>query len=163
MAILASYRVPYWRAFSLVVPLFLIGVIAAAIWAVNWGSVVLLAIAIIGLERFTFRTMYEVNLGAGGLHGRALIKSWNIPLEQIADVIPGWRRSFWRSNPNVYVITRTSGPQLFIWCAKGLHEFLTAIGSLEPRLEPREEDGQSRAERSRGPSGFVSHLADRPD
>lgn len=94
VTMLASYRVPYWRAFAVAVPLLLIGVIAAAIWVANWGSVVLLAIAIIGLERFTFRTMYRVDFDEGGIHGRTLIKSWNIPLKQVIDVVPGWRRSF---------------------------------------------------------------------
>jgi hypothetical protein len=158
MTQLASYRVPYWAAFAWTLSLLALALLAVALWENDWASLFLVAFVAFCLESFLHRTLYSLEIDAESIHGRSLLKHWELPLGEIEALVPGWRRPLWRRNSNMYIVKRRRGPRLLIWCGKGLHDFLTVVGTVEPRLQPSIEDDVSRAERSRGHSGFVQHV-----
>jgi hypothetical protein len=154
----ASYRVPYWWLFGGTFEVLLVGFIVLSIWIGSWGLLVFwLLFGAFTFDRFEYRTLYRLDLVDDLLVGRSVVRRWTIPTADVTKITPGWRRAWWRRNRNVYFMTRTRGRPLYIWCGKGLFEFLTAIGSVQPELSPRPEDGQSRVERSKGKSGFTVH------
>jgi len=128
--------------------------IVAAAWVANLGSIVLIVVGVLGIERFCFRTLYRVRLDGHELQGRALLRNWVVPLSEIDVLLPGWRQSWWKANAHFYIVRRRSGRQLCIWCGKGLLDFLEVLGSVEPGLSLRDDDAPSKTERSRGRSGF---------
>lgn len=104
--------------------------------------------------RFQYLTIFQLELDDAVIRGRSVLKAWTLQLSEVEAIVPGWRTSWWRADHNRYVVKRATGGDLFIWCGKGLTEFLKYVGSVEPRLGPKDEDGASRVERARGRSGF---------
>lgn len=154
----ASWRVPYWWVFVGTFDVLFIGFVTLSIWSgAPVAVVVWLVFGAFTFDRFEYRTLYRLELEDDVLVCRSAVKRWRIPLSEVKSVIPGWRQPWWKKNGNVYVLSKNTGRPLYIWCGKGLFDFLTAIGSVEPDLMPRPEDGQSRVERSRGKSGFIVH------
>ncbi len=111
------------------------------------------------VTRFEYYTLVRVELHGGAIRGRSVLKTWTIQLPEIDALVPAWRTSWWRADHNRYLVRRSDQRDLFIWCGKGLIDFLKCVGELDPRLAPSEHDETSRVERGRGRSGFT---ADRP-
>ena len=169
MALSASFRVPYWPFFATTAALTPLGLVLACLWlderarltTTGTGIAVvvvqLLLLVIVSawvVGRFQYLTLFRLELDDGVINGRSVLKAWCLPLSEVEAIVPGWRTSWLRSDHNRYVVRRATGGDLFIWCGKGLTEFLRCVGSVQPRLAPNEEDGTSRVERARGRSGF---------
>ena len=108
--------------------------------------------------RFQCLTLYRLELDGDVIRARSVLKAWNIQLSDIEGITPGWHKPWWTADHNRYVIEREECVDLFIWCGKGLIDFLECVGTVDPRLVPKQEDGTSRVERARGKSGFAGML-----
>lgn len=150
-----SFRVPYWTAFAFVTVTLGVGFIGLSIWA---GPPVWRVLGVVlglwFLERFTHRTVYRVELVGPELRARSMLRTWCVSLAEVRAITPGWALPWWRANRNHYVLLHQGGPRLFVWCGKGLAEFLACVAAVEPRLAQADADGVSRTEHSRGRTGF---------
>ena len=164
------FRVPHWPFFALTAALVPFGFVSACFWLDDMARLMTRAdaIALVVIQlillltagawlvyRFQYLTLYRLELDGDAIRGRSVLKVWNIQLSEIEAIIPGWRTSWWRADHNRYVVKRASDGDLFIWCGKGLIDFLKCVGVVDPRLAPNENDGTSRVERARGRSGFA--------
>ena len=169
MSATASFRVPYWPFFAATAALTPLGLVLASLWlddraklttSVDGIAVVVIQLVLLVtvsawvVGRFQYLTLFRLELDDGVIRGRSVLKAWSFQLSEVEAIVPGWRTLWWRADHNRYVVRRATGGNLFIWCGKGLIEFLRCVGTVEPRLGPKEEDGTSRVERSRGRSGF---------
>jgi hypothetical protein len=107
------------------------------------------------VARFLYLTLYRLELDRAAIRGRSVLKAWNIQLSDIEAVVPGWRTSWWRADHNRYVVKLRNRGDLFIWCGKGLIDFLRCVGDADERLAQSSEDDPNRVERRRGRSGFA--------
>ncbi len=169
----ATFRAPHWPLFALTGALAPLGFISVCVWLDDLagmnsssGSMVVEALQLLLLlvgaawivARFEYHTLFRVELDGCAIRGRSVIKTWSIQLSEIDAVVPAWRTSWWRADHNRYVVRRSGHRDLFIWCGKGLNDFLKCVGEVDPRLAPSEHDEMSRVENGRGRSGFARAL-----
>ncbi len=169
----ATFRAPHWPLFALTGVLAPLGFVTVCVWiddvagmnstsasmVVEVVQLLLLVAAwtwIVAI--FEYHTLFRVELHDRAIRGRSVFKTWTIQLSDIDAVVPGWRTSWWRADHNRYVVRRSTHEDLFIWCGKGLIDFLRCVGEVDPRLAPTENDPMSRVENGRGRSGFAGVL-----
>lgn len=165
----ATFRVPHWPLFALTAALAPVSFVSVCVWLddaagltsttaatalVVVQSLLLFTAAAWVVVRFQYLTLYRLELDGMVLRGRSVLKVWNIRLSDIEAVVPGWRASWWRADHSRYVVKRKNQGDLFIWCGKGLIDFLLCVGEADSRLGPNARDGTSRVETTRGRSGF---------
>ena len=172
MQLRASFRVPYWPAFAATATLAPLGVVLVALWIDGLAHLMVagpaLAVVVVQLVllvtagavvagRFEYLTLYRLDLDGLQVSGRSTLKSWDFSLSEVEAIVPGWTRPWWSADHNRYVVELAGGGRLFVWSGKGLRAFLDCVAACEPRLRITEEH-RSRAERSRGRSGFRSGI-----
>lgn len=165
-----TFRAPHWPLFALTGALVPLGFVSVCFWIDDIagmnstsGSIaveavqltLLLAGAAWIVARFEYYTLFRLELDGRAIRGRSVLKTWTIQLSEIDSLAPGWRTSWWRADHNRYVLRRSTHGDLFIWCGKGLTDFLRCVGEVDPRLAPNENDRTSRVENGRGRSGFA--------
>jgi hypothetical protein len=103
---------------------------------------------------WSWRVVVAVELRGQCLHLRSPIVSRTDTLDNLAAVVPGWKRPWYRRNGNWYILRRTEGNHLYLWGGKGVYEFLTALGGQRPELQIDEACRSKRFEKSIGKTGF---------
>ena len=167
----ATYRAPHWPLFAFTAALAPIVFVSVCAWlddavgltATTTAGTALVVVQLLLLgtagawvgARFLYLTLYRLELDRTAIRGRSVLKPWNIQLSDIEAVVPGWRTSWWRADHNRYVVKLRNRDDLFIWCGKGLIDFLRCVGEADDRLAQTSGDDPNRVERGRGRSGFA--------
>jgi hypothetical protein len=167
----ATFRAPHWPLFAFTAALAPVVFLTVCAWlddavgltatSAAGSALVVVQLLLLGtagawvVARFLYLTLYRLELDRAAIRGRSVLKTWNIELSDIEAVVPGWRTSWWRADHNRYVVKLRNRGDLFIWCGKGLIDFLRCVAETDPRLAPSSEDDRNRVERGVGRSGFA--------
>lgn len=97
---------------------------------------------------------YRVDVAAGTVTCRSMVRTWTFLLDDVTAVVPGWRQPWWRGTGACYLVERRSGPPVRVRSGKGAFTLWRSMADQTPAVAVTDADRDERAEASAVRSGF---------